>query len=167
MQSYMQADQRCAAPTCSCGSCRIVLPQVAPGIVVSASRTSSQPGISNSSSKANLEPSGAATPLAAAHERSTAKTLTLRTTAISMADILDPTGGLNLHRKTKIVCTLGPSCWSEEGLATLLAAGMDVARFNFSHGTHESHQEVLDRLRKVQLSRLFPPLLGMHLMIDV
>ncbi|KAL6750502.1 pyruvate kinase, partial [Haematococcus lacustris] len=48
-----------------------------------------------------------------------------------------------------IVCTLGPSCWSESGLAGLLAAGMNVARFNFSHGDHTAHQEVLDRLRKV------------------
>jgi pyruvate kinase len=45
-------------------------------------------------------------------------------------------------RKTKVVCTLGPACWSEEGLAQLLDAGCDVARFNFSHGSHEGHQEV-------------------------
>ena len=56
-----------------------------------------------------------------------------------------PTG-----RKTKVVCTLGPACWSEEGLAALLDAGMNVARFNFSHGSHASHQEVLDRLKKVR-----------------
>ena len=55
-----------------------------------------------------------------------------------------------LARKTKIVCTLGPACWSESGLKSLLDAGMNVARFNFSHGTHEAHQEVLDRLRKVR-----------------
>jgi pyruvate kinase len=34
-------------------------------------------------------------------------------------------------RKTKIVCTMGPKCWSEEGLAKLLDAGMNVARLNF------------------------------------
>jgi pyruvate kinase len=45
-------------------------------------------------------------------------------------------------RKTKIVCTLGPACWSEEGLAALMDAGMNVARFNFSHGEHSSHKEV-------------------------
>jgi hypothetical protein len=67
------------------------------------------------------------------------KTLSLRTTAISMADVLEST---SLPRKTKVVCTLGPSCWSEEGLAGLLDAGCDVARFNFSHGTHEGHQQV-------------------------
>ncbi|KAG2495346.1 hypothetical protein HYH03_006615 [Edaphochlamys debaryana] len=79
------------------------------------------------------------------------KTLSLRTTAISLTDILDHS--LPGVRKTKIVCTLGPSCWSEGGLAELLEAGMDVARFNFSHGTHEAHQEVLDRLRKVSSYR--------------
>jgi hypothetical protein len=54
-----------------------------------------------------------------------------------------------LCRKTKIVCTLGPACWSEEGLGALLDAGLNVARFNFSHGDHEGHAEVLERLRKV------------------
>ncbi|GIL77051.1 hypothetical protein Vretimale_3233 [Volvox reticuliferus] len=81
-----------------------------------------------------------------------AKTLSLRTTAISLSDILDHVP-LPAGRKTKIVCTLGPSCWSEEGLTQLLDAGMDVARFNFSHGTHAAHQEVLDRLRKVWRER--------------
>ena len=40
---------------------------------------------------------------------------------------------------------------SEEGMGKLLDAGMNVARFNFSHGTHAAHQEVLDRLRKVRV----------------
>lgn len=53
------------------------------------------------------------------------------------------------NRRTKIICTLGPACWSEEGLATLMDAGMNVARFNFSHGDHAGHGEVLTRLRKV------------------
>ncbi len=76
------------------------------------------------------------------------KTLSLRTTAISLSDVLSPDAP---PRKTKIVCTLGPASWSEEGLGKLIDAGMNVARFNFSHGTHESHQEVLDRLSKVRL----------------
>ncbi len=54
-----------------------------------------------------------------------------------------------MDRKVKIICTMGPASWSEEGLGKLLDAGMNVARFNFSHGTHAAHQEVLDRLRKV------------------
>ena len=51
------------------------------------------------------------------------------------------------NRRTKIICTLGPACWSEENLATLMDAGMNVARFNFSHGDHAGHNEVLQRLR--------------------
>ncbi|KAG6535883.1 pyruvate kinase, cytosolic isozyme-like [Zingiber officinale] len=50
-------------------------------------------------------------------------------------------------RKTKIVCTLGPVSRSVEMIEKLLRAGMNVARFNFSHGSHEYHQETLDNLR--------------------
>ena len=46
-----------------------------------------------------------------------------------------------------------PKCWSEEGLGALLDAGLGVARFNFSHGEHAAHQEVLDRFRKVVAER--------------
>jgi len=58
-----------------------------------------------------------------------------------------------LTRKTKIVCTLGPSCWSVENLCGLLDAGMNVARFNFSHGDHKAHNACLDRLREAVASR--------------
>jgi len=51
-------------------------------------------------------------------------------------------------RKTKIVCTLGPACWSIPTLEGLIDAGMNVARFNFSHGDHEGHKACLDRLRQ-------------------
>jgi pyruvate kinase len=50
-------------------------------------------------------------------------------------------------RRTKLVCTLGPACDSLEGLKQLIDAGMNVARFNFSHGTHEEHAARLQRLR--------------------
>ncbi len=49
-------------------------------------------------------------------------------------------------RRTKIVCTLGPSCDSVEGIKQLIKAGMNVARINMSHGTHESHQKIIDNL---------------------
>lgn len=50
--------------------------------------------------------------------------------------------------KTKVVCTLGPVSRSVEVLEELLKAGMSVARFNFSHGSHDYHQETLDALRQ-------------------
>ncbi|XP_061362822.1 probable pyruvate kinase, cytosolic isozyme [Gastrolobium bilobum] len=53
----------------------------------------------------------------------------------------------SMKPKTKIVCTLGPSSRSVEMLEKLLNAGMNVARFNFSHGSHSYHQETLDNLR--------------------
>ena len=52
-------------------------------------------------------------------------------------------------RRTKIVCTIGPVSDSEEVLGKLMDAGMNVTRLNFSHGTHEQHQTVLERIRKV------------------
>ncbi|KAF5183714.1 Pyruvate kinase [Thalictrum thalictroides] len=52
-----------------------------------------------------------------------------------------------MRPKTKIVCTLGPSSRSIPMLEKLLKAGMSVARFNFSHGSHSYHQETLDNLR--------------------
>ncbi|KAH7447430.1 hypothetical protein KP509_01G107000 [Ceratopteris richardii] len=52
--------------------------------------------------------------------------------------------------KTKIVCTLGPKSRDVATIERLLRAGMSVARFNFSHGSHEYHQETLDNLRIAQ-----------------
>ncbi|RMI37440.1 pyruvate kinase [Streptomyces triticirhizae] len=51
-------------------------------------------------------------------------------------------------RRSKIVCTLGPAVDSFENLKALIDAGMNVARFNFSHGSHEEHEERYHRLRK-------------------
>jgi pyruvate kinase len=52
-----------------------------------------------------------------------------------------------MQGKTKIVCTLGPATSKVETLVELIRAGMDVARLNFSHGTHDEHREVLRNLR--------------------
>ncbi|WP_329379117.1 pyruvate kinase [Streptomyces sp. NBC_01351] len=52
-------------------------------------------------------------------------------------------------RRSKIVCTLGPAVDSYEQLKALIEAGMNVARFNFSHGSQAEHQERYDRVRKV------------------
>ena len=53
-------------------------------------------------------------------------------------------------RKTKIVCTLGPASASEETIEAMLRAGMNIARLNFSHGTHESHLEYINTFRRVR-----------------
>ena len=53
-------------------------------------------------------------------------------------------------RKTKIVCTMGPATESDEVLRKLMLAGMNVARLNFSHGTHEYHQQMIDRIKAIR-----------------
>lgn len=53
-------------------------------------------------------------------------------------------------RKTKIAVTIGPACSSPEVLERMVDAGMDIARFKFSHGTPQANAEVLSTLRKVR-----------------
>lgn len=53
-------------------------------------------------------------------------------------------------RKTKIVCTIGPSSQDEKVFEQLCLAGLNVARLNFSHGTHEEHQKKIDMIKKVR-----------------
>ncbi len=60
-------------------------------------------------------------------------------------------------RKTKIVCTIGPACRNEETLEKMCLAGMNVARLNFSHGTHEDHKENIAMIKRVR-ERLQMPL---------
>ncbi len=57
------------------------------------------------------------------------------------------------RRKTKIVCTIGPATASPEALRGLMDAGMNVARLNFSHGSHEEHGEVIARVRALAVER--------------
>ena len=57
-----------------------------------------------------------------------------------------------MFRFTKIVCTLGPSSSDKATLMQLIDAGMNVARLNFSHGTHESHQEMMNLVRQCSLA---------------
>ena len=53
-------------------------------------------------------------------------------------------------RKTKIICTIGPASEHEDVLTRMIKAGMDVARLNFSHGSHEEHQGKIDLIKKVR-----------------
>lgn len=53
-------------------------------------------------------------------------------------------------RKTKVICTLGPAVDNDEMLRSLIRSGMDCARFNFSHGTHESHLATYRRLCRIR-----------------
>lgn len=59
-------------------------------------------------------------------------------------------------KKTKIICTLGPSSESEEVLSKLIDAGMNVARLNFSHGTHEEHAKKIATIKKVREAKKVP-----------
>lgn len=54
-----------------------------------------------------------------------------------------------LGRRAKIICTIGPACNSESAMRDLMRVGMDVARLNFSHGTHDEHAVNIARLRSV------------------
>ncbi len=60
------------------------------------------------------------------------------------------------HKKTKIIATLGPACHDVEILKKMLLAGMNCARFNFSHGDHQEHLERLQLLRKAEAKTGIP-----------
>lgn len=59
-------------------------------------------------------------------------------------------------RRTKIVCTLGPASINEDVIASMLKSGMNVARFNFSHGDHDYHKNSMDMFRRVRDSLHIP-----------
>ena len=62
--------------------------------------------------------------------------------------------GVRARSMTKLVCTMGPSCWDLETLQKMLTIGMTVARLNFSHGSHEAHGACVERLHEVHFARL-------------
>ena len=61
-----------------------------------------------------------------------------------------------MPRRTKIICTIGPACENEETLTAMCEAGMNVARLNFSHGTHEEHLKRIEMIRNVRKKLKLP-----------
>ena len=59
-------------------------------------------------------------------------------------------------RKTKIICTVGPSSNNEQVFSEMCDAGLNVARLNFSHGTHEEHKKNIDMIKKVRQEKNIP-----------
>lgn len=53
-------------------------------------------------------------------------------------------------KKTKIICTMGPACSDRETLRQMMISGMNVARFNFSHGTHDEHKERIELFKSIR-----------------
>ncbi|HHG85465.1 MAG TPA: pyruvate kinase, partial [Bacteroidetes bacterium] len=60
------------------------------------------------------------------------------------------------NNRTKVVCTIGPASSSEEVMRELILAGMDVARLNFSHGTHAEHAEMVTLIRRLSKEMKMP-----------
>ena len=75
----------------------------------------------------------------------------LRGHSIDLQKILADNSSVKRH--AKIICTMGPACWDIPTLENIIDAGMNIARFNFSHGYLESHKECLDRVRTAAANR--------------
>ena len=58
--------------------------------------------------------------------------------------------------RTKIVCTIGPACADLETLKQMMLAGMDVARFNMSHGNHETHRKLMNLVKQARFELGLP-----------
>lgn len=77
-----------------------------------------------------------------------------KSTNIRMSQILEHHDDSDFSaRRTKIVCTMGPSCWDVDKMVQLIDAGMNVCRLNFSHGDHEAHGKVVANLREALKQR--------------
>ncbi len=61
-----------------------------------------------------------------------------------------------LSRKTKIVCSIGPASDNDETIRKMIIAGMNVARFNFSHGDHAWHKQAMDRVKRISAELNIP-----------
>lgn len=61
-----------------------------------------------------------------------------------------------IDEKTKIICTLGPATDNDQVLADMIKAGMDVARFNFSHGDYDAQSKRLEQLKRVREAQGVP-----------
>lgn len=59
-------------------------------------------------------------------------------------------------RKTKIVCSIGPACDKDETIRQMILAGMNIARFNFSHGTYEWHAQAMERVKRISAELKIP-----------
>ncbi len=74
----------------------------------------------------------------------------------SFSHYIDLFNGVCFMNKTKIVCTIGPSCSDLETIKNMIRAGMNVARFNMSHGTHESHRELINIVKQARFEMASP-----------
>ena len=83
--------------------------------------------------KKTLKSSGVALTDAAGTPLAPCGTRSMRSTTTNLSLIQKP---LHQARATHVICTMGPACWSEEGMRQLLDAGCDIIRLNFSHGEH-------------------------------
>ena len=54
-----------------------------------------------------------------------------------------------MYKHTKIVCTMGPACDNDDTIREMIKAGMNVARFNFSHGSYEEHHGRIERVKRI------------------